>query len=49
MACIKTLYALEGAGTDHTIVGSAIVTIGTSGRFASRRTASLTFVSYRLS
>ena len=38
-----------GAGTAHTIVGSAIVSIGTSGRFASRRTAANTFVSYRLS
>jgi hypothetical protein len=38
-----------GAGTDHTIVGSGIVAIGASGRFASRRTAVNTFVSYRLS
>jgi hypothetical protein len=38
-----------GAGTNHTIVGSATVAIGASARFTSRRTASLTFVSYRLS
>ncbi len=38
-----------GAGTAHTIVGSAAVAIGASARFVSRRTASLTFVSYRLS
>ena len=38
-----------GAGTDHTIVGSATVAIGASARFASRRTAANTFVSYRLS
>jgi hypothetical protein len=38
-----------GAGTDHTIVGHATVAAGDSGRFASRRTAANTFVSYRLS
>jgi hypothetical protein len=38
-----------GAGADHTIVGHATVAAGDSGRFASRRTASNTFVSYRLS
>ena len=38
-----------GAGTAHTIVGSATVAIGASARFVSRRTASNTFVSYRLS
>jgi hypothetical protein len=37
------------AGTDHTIVGSGSVATGTSGRFASRRTAANTFVAYRLS
>jgi hypothetical protein len=37
------------AGTAHTIVGSGSVVTGTSGRFASRRTASNTFVTYRLS
>ncbi|ATS93183.1 tail fiber protein [Synechococcus phage S-LBS1] len=37
------------AATAHTIVGSGSVATGTSGRFASRRTASNTFVSYRLS
>ena len=38
-----------GAGTAHTIVGSGTVAIGDSARFASRRTAANTFVSYRLS
>jgi hypothetical protein len=38
-----------GAGTAHTIVGGATIAAGASGRFASRRTASNTFVSYRLS
>jgi hypothetical protein len=38
-----------GAGTDHTIVGGATIAAGASGRFASRRTASNTFVTYRLS
>ena len=38
-----------GAGTTHTIVGSGTVAIGASARFASRRTAANTFVSYRLS
>ena len=38
-----------GAGTDHTIVGGATVVAGDSGRFASRRTAANTFVTYRLS
>ena len=38
-----------GAGTAHTIVGSATVAIGESALFASRRTAANTFVSYRLS
>jgi hypothetical protein len=38
-----------GAGTAHTIVGSAAVAIGASARFTSRRTAANTFVSYRLS
>jgi hypothetical protein len=37
------------AGTAHTIVGSGSVATGTSGRFASRRTANNTFVTYRLS
>jgi hypothetical protein len=37
------------AGTAHTIVGSGSVATGTSGRFASRRTAANTFVTYRLS
>jgi hypothetical protein len=36
------------AGTAHTVVGSGSVATGTSGRFASRRTAANTFVSYRL-
>jgi hypothetical protein len=38
-----------GTDTGHTIVGSSTVANGSSGRFASRRTASNTFVSYRLS
>ncbi len=38
-----------GAGTGHTIVGGATVAAGASGRFASRRTAANTFVTYRLS
>ena len=36
------------AGTDHTIVGSAVVAAGTSGSFRSRRTAANTYVTYRL-
>jgi hypothetical protein len=35
------------AGTAHTVVGSGSVATGTSGRFASRRTAANTFVTYR--
>lgn len=37
------------AGTGHTIVGSATVAIGTSARFRTRKTATNTFVTYRLS
>jgi len=37
------------AATDHTIVGSAVVAAGTSGRFATRQTATNTFVTYRIS
>jgi hypothetical protein len=37
------------AGADHTIVGAAVVATGTSGRFATRRTAANTWVSYRIS
>lgn len=36
------------AGTAHTIVGSATVAIGTSARFRTRKTATNTFVTYRL-
>ena len=36
------------AGTAHTVVGSGSVLTGTSGRFASRRTAANTFFTYRL-
>jgi hypothetical protein len=36
-------------GTGHTLVGSGAVAAGVSGRFASRRTAANTFVTYRLS
>ena len=35
-------------GTTHTIVGAAIVALGTSGRFLTRKTASATFVTYRV-
>jgi len=38
-----------GAGTNHTILGAATIASGASGRFAARRTASNTFISYRLS
>jgi hypothetical protein len=34
--------------TDHTLVGAAGVAFGTSARWASRRTAANTWVSYRL-
>jgi hypothetical protein len=37
------------AGTGHTIVGSAAVAIGTSGRWFTRKTATNTFVTYRIS
>jgi len=37
------------ANTAHTLVGSGAVVTGTSARFASRRTAGNTFVTYRLS
>jgi hypothetical protein len=37
------------AATDHTLTGSGAVATGTSARFASRRTAANTFVTYRLS
>jgi hypothetical protein len=36
------------AGTAHTIVGSATVAVGTSGKFRSRKTATNTFVTYRV-
>ena len=36
------------AGTAHTIVGSATVAVGTSGSFRSRKTATNTFVTYRV-
>jgi len=36
------------AGTAHTIVGSVTVTVGTTGRFRSRKTATNTFVTYRV-
>jgi hypothetical protein len=38
-----------GAGTGHTIIGGANIAAGASGRFATRRTAANTFISYRLS
>jgi hypothetical protein len=37
------------AGTAHTIVGSAVVAIGTSARWRSVNTASNTWITYRLS
>jgi len=36
------------AGTGHTIVGSVTVAVGTTGRFRCRKTATNTFVSYRV-
>jgi hypothetical protein len=36
-------------GTGHTLVGTGTVAASSSGRFASRRTAANTFVTYRLS
>jgi len=36
------------AATDHTLVGSGVVAAGSSGRFATRRTAANTYVTYRL-
>jgi hypothetical protein len=36
------------AGTGHTIVGSVSVPVGTTGRFRCRKTATNTFVSYRV-
>jgi len=36
------------AGTAHTIVGSVSIPVGTSGRFRCRKTATNTFVSYRV-
>ncbi len=35
-------------GTGHTLVGSGAIAAGASGRFASRRTAANTFVTYRI-
>lgn len=35
-------------GTAHTIVGSATIAIGTSARFRTRKTATNTFVTYRI-
>ena len=37
------------ANTDHTLVGAGAVAAGTTGRFATRRTAANTYVSYRIS
>lgn len=36
------------AGTDHTIVGNAVVAISTTGVFRTRKTAANTFVTYRV-
>lgn len=37
-----------GAGTDHTIVGTATILTGISARFFTRKTAANTFVTYRI-
>lgn len=37
------------AATDHTLVGNAVVATATSGQFRTRKTASNTFVTYRIS
>lgn len=37
------------AATGHTIVGAAVVAIGTSGQFFTRRTATDTWITYRIS
>jgi hypothetical protein len=44
-----SLVRILDNGTSHTVTGSRSVATGTSGRFASRRTAANTFVTYRLS
>jgi len=44
----STTGATLVAGTAHTIVGSATVAIGTSARFRTRKTATNTFVTYRI-
>jgi pheromone shutdown protein TraB len=36
------------AGTGHTIIGSALVAIATSGLFETRKSATNTFITYRL-
>lgn len=36
------------AGTGHTIVGNAVTAIGTSSRWRTRKTATNTFVTYRI-
>lgn len=36
------------AGTDHTLVGSGAVAANTSGRFVTRKTATNTFITYRV-
>ena len=36
------------AGTGHTIEGSTLVAIGTSGRFTTRKTTANTFITYRI-
>lgn len=35
-------------GTDHTIVGGAVVATATTGRFRSKKSASNTFITYRI-
>lgn len=43
-----TFTATVAAGTDHTVVGNMVVSPNTSGRFATRKTAANTFVTYRV-
>lgn len=36
------------AGVGHTIIGSAVIAIGTSAKFRTRKTAANTFITYRI-
>lgn len=42
-------FTVTAAASGHTLVGSGVVATATSGRFRTRKTAALTFVTYRLS